>query len=90
MHEKICRENNVIFIVNDYVDVALEIRADGVHLGQSDMPIKEARGSKASICLLRIEIYLVLHLINEKELGFGGFGVAEPPQTLQNPSSLSH
>ncbi|MEK6948871.1 MAG: thiamine phosphate synthase, partial [Nanoarchaeota archaeon] len=40
---KICRKNNVLFIVNDYVDVALEIGADGVHLGQSDMPISEAR-----------------------------------------------
>ena len=40
---KICRENNVLFILNDYVDMALEIGADGVHLGQSDMPVKEAR-----------------------------------------------
>src|SRR3990167_10790601 len=40
---KICRENNALFIVNDHVDIALEIGADGVHLGQSDMPIKEAR-----------------------------------------------
>lgn len=40
---KICRKNNVMFIVNDYVDIAMEIGADGVHLGQSDMPIEEAR-----------------------------------------------
>jgi len=40
---KICRENNVLFIVNDYIDIALEIGADGIHLGQSDMPIKKAR-----------------------------------------------
>jgi len=40
---KVCRENNVLFIVNDYVDIALEIGADGVHLGQSDMSIKAAR-----------------------------------------------
>tara|TARA_Y100000310_G_scaffold38326_1_gene35936 strand:+ start:9491 stop:10120 length:630 start_codon:yes stop_codon:yes gene_type:complete len=40
---KVCRENNVLFIVNDYVDIALEIGADGVHLGQSDMSIKQAR-----------------------------------------------
>jgi len=40
---KVCKENNILFILNDYVDVALEIGADGVHLGQSDMPIKEAR-----------------------------------------------
>ena len=29
--------------MNDYVDIALEINADGVHLGQSDMSIKDAR-----------------------------------------------
>ena len=40
---KICRENKVLFILNDFVDIALEIGADGVHLGQSDMSIKEAR-----------------------------------------------
>jgi len=40
---KICKETNVLFILNDYVDIALEINADGVHLGQSDMSIKAAR-----------------------------------------------
>lgn len=40
---KICKETNVLFILNDYVDIALEINADGVHLGQSDMSIKDAR-----------------------------------------------
>jgi thiamine-phosphate pyrophosphorylase len=29
--------------VNDYIDISLAIGADGVHLGQDDMPIKEAR-----------------------------------------------
>ena len=40
---KICKETTVLFILNDYVDIALEINADGVHLGQSDMSIKAAR-----------------------------------------------
>ncbi|MDP3789999.1 MAG: thiamine phosphate synthase [Candidatus Omnitrophota bacterium] len=31
------------FIVNDDVDIALAVKADGVHLGQSDMPIEAAR-----------------------------------------------
>lgn len=34
---------NVTFIINDYVDIALAADADGVHLGQEDMPVKEAR-----------------------------------------------
>ncbi|NMO94314.1 thiamine phosphate synthase [Paenibacillus lemnae] len=33
----------VPFIVNDHVDLALEVDADGIHLGQGDMPIAEAR-----------------------------------------------
>ncbi|MBI5676392.1 MAG: thiamine phosphate synthase [Nitrospirae bacterium] len=34
---------NVTFIVNDHIDIALAVDADGVHLGQDDMPVKEAR-----------------------------------------------
>lgn len=33
----------VTFIVNDHIDIALAVDADGVHLGQDDMPLKEAR-----------------------------------------------
>jgi thiamine-phosphate pyrophosphorylase len=32
-----------LFIVNDYVDIALAVCADGVHIGQDDLPLKEAR-----------------------------------------------
>ena len=38
----ICREN-AIFLVNDRIDVALAVDADGVHIGQDDMPIETAR-----------------------------------------------
>ena len=33
----LCREYNVPFIINDNVDIALAMDADGVHVGQSDM-----------------------------------------------------
>ena len=39
----ICDENNVIFLINDGVDVALAVDADGVHLGTDDMPYNTAR-----------------------------------------------
>jgi len=39
----ICDENNVIFLINDRVDVALAVDADGVHLGTEDMPYNTAR-----------------------------------------------
>jgi len=40
---KYASEYRKMFIVNDRVDIALLSDADGVHLGQTDIPIKEAR-----------------------------------------------
>jgi thiamine-phosphate pyrophosphorylase len=34
---------NILFIVNDRVDIALAVDADGVHVGQSDMPVADVR-----------------------------------------------
>lgn len=34
---------NATFIINDHADIALAVDADGVHLGQDDLPLKEAR-----------------------------------------------
>ncbi|MCL5026334.1 MAG: thiamine phosphate synthase [Chloroflexi bacterium] len=41
--QKICRQCGATFIVNDRVDVALAMDADGVHVGQQDMPAAIAR-----------------------------------------------
>lgn len=40
---ELCREHDVLFVVNDRVDVALLLEADGVHVGQDDLPAEEAR-----------------------------------------------
>lgn len=40
---KICRQHDAVFIVNDRVDVALAAKADGVHVGQSDIPAAALR-----------------------------------------------
>lgn len=37
------RQQGVTFIINDHLDIALAVEADGVHLGQEDFPIREAR-----------------------------------------------
>ena len=39
----LCTEHNVLFIMNDYLDLAIASDADGLHLGQNDLPIKVAR-----------------------------------------------
>lgn len=40
---QLCQQYGAIFIVNDRIDLALAVDADGVHLGQEDMPIAIAR-----------------------------------------------
>ncbi|GLX68776.1 thiamine phosphate synthase [Paenibacillus glycanilyticus] len=40
---ELTRKYGVTFIVNDYIDIALEVDADGVHLGQDDVSLTEAR-----------------------------------------------
>lgn len=39
----VARHNGIKIIINDRVDIALAIRADGVHLGQDDLPVEAAR-----------------------------------------------
>src|SRR3989338_76566 len=41
--KEICGKSNVIFLINDRVDVCLAVNADGVHLGTDDMPYSTAR-----------------------------------------------
>jgi thiamine-phosphate diphosphorylase len=41
--KRLCSEHNVLFIVNDYLDLALAADADGLHLGQDDLPPRVAR-----------------------------------------------
>jgi len=41
--KQLCHRYNALFIINDRVDLAAAIDADGVHLGQQDMPIAQAR-----------------------------------------------
>lgn len=36
-------KHDVTFIVNDFVDIALLVNADGVHVGQEDLPVAEVR-----------------------------------------------
>lgn len=40
---ELCHDNGICFIINDSVELALECNADGVHLGQQDMTLAEAR-----------------------------------------------
>ena len=41
--KELCREKDALLIINDHADLAAAMDADGVHVGQDDLPIESAR-----------------------------------------------
>jgi thiamine-phosphate pyrophosphorylase len=65
----LCAEHNVVFIMNDYLDLALASDADGLHLGQDDLPIKIARKLLAMDKLLGCSVTTVDQAITAESDG---------------------
>jgi thiamine-phosphate pyrophosphorylase len=41
--KELCSEADVLFIINDYLDLAMAVDADGLHIGQEDLPLPAIR-----------------------------------------------
>lgn len=41
--KELCNQANVLFIINDYLDLAMAVDADGLHIGQEDLPLPVIR-----------------------------------------------
>jgi thiamine-phosphate pyrophosphorylase len=54
---RLCRERGAVFIVNDDVDLARAAGADGVHLGEQDATIAEARAALGPGALIGVSCY---------------------------------
>lgn len=54
---KLTREAGVMLIVNDHLDLALAVEADGLHLGQDDLPLPQARKLATPRLLLGISTH---------------------------------
>jgi thiamine-phosphate pyrophosphorylase len=53
----VCRQMGACFLVNDRLDVALAVNADGVHVGQDDMPVAMARRLLGPEKLLGVSVH---------------------------------
>jgi len=54
---RICRPRGVALIVNDDVELAVRIGADGVHLGRDDTPLQKARAHLGANCIIGVSCY---------------------------------
>lgn len=72
---RICREAGVLFIINDRVDIAAAVDADGVHLGQDDLPIEDARRILGGSKLIGLSTHSVEQALDAQERGADYIGV---------------
>jgi len=84
--KNICKLNKVYFLVNDDPWLAKKLDADGCHLGQNDMKIKQARdiiGSKIIGITCHNSIKLAQNAIksNPNYLAFGAFNATKTKKT---------
>jgi thiamine-phosphate pyrophosphorylase len=83
----ICHGRNVAFILNDHVDIAKKIGADGVHLGQNDMAYGEARAIVGPDMAIGVTCKDSRHLsmvAAEQGADYVAFGAFFPSQTKKN------
>lgn len=68
-------KNRALFIVNDHIDVALASRADGVHLGQEDIPVEIARKIAGNNFLIGVSCHSLKQAKIAQQLGADYIGI---------------
>ncbi len=84
------RKGGGTFIVNDRVDVAKAVGADGVHLGQEDLPLADARKILGPDKLIGISTHTLAQAFEAEAGGadYIGFGPIFPTTTKENPDPV--
>lgn len=87
----ICREYQVPYVVNDNVDIAMHIDADGVHVGQSDIKGRDIRSMIGSDKILGISAGTVEEAIAAEKAGadYIGVGAVFVTSTKKNARNMS-
>lgn len=82
-------ESSVTFIVNDRVDVAMMSRADGVHLGQADIPLDDARALLGKGAIIGISTHDPAQAAQAQKSGadYISFGPILPTKTKKDAHS---
>jgi len=77
----------VPFVINDNIEVALACNADGVHVGQDDMPAKEVRSLIGENKILGVSVQTVEQAIKAEEDGADYLGVGAVFSTSTKPDA---
>ena len=87
---EVCRELGVQCLIDDRLDVMLACAADGIHLGQTDLPIEVARRILGEDAVIGGSASTVDEAVKCERAGadYVGFGPVFPTGSKKNPSSV--
>ena len=85
--QALCKEHGATFIIDDRVELAKKLNADGVHLGKNDMPVAEARQLLGQEFIIggtanTLDDVLALKRAGADYVGVGPFRFTETKQNL--------
>jgi thiamine-phosphate pyrophosphorylase len=87
---EIARRQNVKIIINDRVDIALALEADGVHLGQDDLPPEHARKFLGEKAIIGFSTHNIKQAISAVKLpiDYLAIGPVFATKTKENPDEI--
>ncbi|MBL9017887.1 MAG: thiamine phosphate synthase [Myxococcales bacterium] len=90
MARRLCTEHGAALVVNDRADIALAVGADGVHLGQTDVPLERARKHVGDRLWIGVSTHDLAQVRAAVAGGadYLGFGPVFPTTTKQNPDPV--
>jgi thiamine-phosphate pyrophosphorylase len=88
---QITRSAGVKLIINDRVDIASALRADGVHLGQDDMPVDAARRILGDDAVIGFSTHNIeqVHQALSLPIDYLAFGPIFPTTSKRNPDPVA-
>lgn len=90
--KKLCLKHNALLIVNDDINLAHKIKADGVHLGKDDPSIQEARAKLGADAIVGVSCYDDVNLAltaSHQGADYVAFGALFASKTKKNAVSCS-
>ena len=90
--KQLCAKYNVPFVINDNVEIAKEIDADGVHVGQDDMEVLDVRAVLGKDKIIGVSAHSVEEALLAQEHGadYLGVGAVFHTGTKSDATDLSH
>ncbi|MGQ9711882.1 MAG: thiamine phosphate synthase [Desulfotomaculales bacterium] len=82
---EVTRQCGMLFIVNDRVDIAAAVDADGVHLGQDDLPVRAARRVLGWDRIIGVSTHSLVQACRAEEEGADYIGVGPVHPTRTKP-----